>query len=121
LKFCRKNWKESLDYEVAVARNGLEALKLALFETPDFIIADLMLPEMDGFQVASQIRKNPKTRAIPMLATTAITMREVRERCLACGFDGCIGKPFTLSELNSAIEKIFKEHSIEARSIERSV
>jgi CheY-like chemotaxis protein len=99
---------EALKYEVTVASNGSEAVKMAAAEVPHVIIMDLTMPELDGFEAASQIRRNPKTQAIPLLAVTALLAPEIRRRCLASGFDGCIVKPFTAWELDAAIKKILK-------------
>jgi CheY-like chemotaxis protein len=99
---------EALKYEVTVASNGFEAVKMAASQMPDFIIMDLTMPELDGFEAASQIRRNPKTKAIPLLAVTALMAPEIRKRCLASGFDGCIIKPFTAWELDAAIKDTFK-------------
>jgi CheY-like chemotaxis protein len=99
---------EALKYEVTVASNGSEAVKMAASEIPDFIIMDLTMPELDGFEAASEIRRNPKTQAIPLLAVTALLAPEIQRRCLAGGFDGCIVKPFTAWELDAAIKKILK-------------
>jgi len=102
---------EGLNYYVAVASNGLEAVKMATAEIPDLIIMDLMMPELDGFEAASQIRRNPKTQAIPLLAVTALLAPDIRKRCLASGFDDYIVKPFTSSELEAAIKKILKRQT----------
>jgi len=103
---------EGLNYYVAVARNGLEAVKMATSEIPDLIIMDLMMPELDGFEAASQIRRNPKTQAIPLLAVTALLAPDIRKRCLASGFDDYIVKPFTSAELEAAIKKILKRQTV---------
>ncbi len=103
---------EGLNYYVAVASNGLEAVKMATSEIPDLIIMDLMMPELDGFEAASQIRQNPKTQAIPLLAVTALLAPDIRKRCLASGFDDYIVKPFTSSELEAAIKKILKRQTV---------
>jgi len=102
---------EALNYDVIVAKNGRQAVEMATSEAPDLIIMDLMMPELDGFQAATQVRMNPKTQTIPVLAISAFTVPGTRERCLACGFDGYIAKPFTVQELKGAIEKILKERS----------
>jgi CheY-like chemotaxis protein len=103
---------EALKYEVTVASNGSEAVKMAAAEVPHVIIMDLTMPELDGFEAASQIRRNPKTQAIPLLAVTALLAPEIRRRCLAGGFDGCIVKPFTAWELDAAIKKILKPQTV---------
>jgi CheY-like chemotaxis protein len=103
---------EGLNYCVAVASNGSEAVKMATSEIPDLIIMDLMMPELDGFEAASQIRRNPKTQAIPLLAVTALLAPDIRKKCLASGFDDTIVKPFTSSELEAAIKKILKRQTV---------
>lgn len=72
---------EALNYDVIVAKNGRQAVEMARSEAPDLIIMDLIMPELDGFQTATQVRMNPKTQAIPILAITAFTVPGARERC----------------------------------------
>src|SRR5919109_1746546 len=86
---------EALTYDVTVASDGLEAVKMATSDAPDVIIMDLIMPELDGFQAASQIRRNPRTQAVRLLAVTAQLAPDIGRRCLASGFDGCIIKPFS--------------------------
>jgi len=102
---------EFLGYEVTVAKNGLEAVGRATSWLPDLIVMDIRMPQMDGLQAASRIRKNPKTQAIPILAATAKALPGDREKCLAGGCDGYIAKPFTYKELGAAIRKLLKEPS----------
>lgn len=97
-------------YEVTVATDGLKAEEMAISQLPDLIVMDIMMPEMDGLQAASRIRKNPKTHGIPILAVTGRVVPGDREKCLAGGFDGYIAKPFTLRDLKAAIEVLFKDH-----------
>lgn len=102
-------WRlESLGYEVAVARDGREAVKMAVSQLPDLIVMDIVMPKMDGLQAACRIRKNPKTQAIPILAFTARSKSADKEECLASGCDGYIAKPFTYKELQAAIEELLK-------------
>lgn len=101
---------EFLGYEVTVAQNGLEAVEMASTKLPDLIVMDILMPKMDGFHAASQIRKNPKTRAIPILAATARAMPGDREKCLASGCDDYIAKPFTHKELGAAVKKLLEGH-----------
>lgn len=100
-----------LGYEMAVARDGVEAVDLAGSARPDLIIMDIMLPKMDGFEATSQIRNNPKTRSIPILAATAKAMPGDRERCLQAGCDGYLAKPFSHLELGQAIDELLKKKS----------
>jgi CheY-like chemotaxis protein len=100
-----------LGYESKVAKNGLEAVQMAASENPDLIIMDIMLPKMNGIEATLQIRSNPKTRSIPILAATAKAMPGDREKCLNEGFDGYLAKPFTHRELGYAIERLLEKQS----------
>lgn len=97
---------EFLGYEVALAQNGAEAVQLASSFLPDLIVMDLLMPKMDGFQAASKIKANPKTKGIPILAATARALPGDREKSLASGCDAYIAKPFTHRELGAAIKKL---------------
>jgi len=100
---------EVLGYEVTVAENGVKGVEMATSESPDLIVMDIIMPKMDGLQAASQIRKNPKTKDIPILAATALARPGDREKCLEGGCDGYIAKPFTHKQLGVAIEKLFEK------------
>jgi len=101
-----KRQLEFLGYQVTLARNGVEAVARAIAELPDLIVMDVHMPVMDGLQAASQIRKEPKTQSIPILAATAKALSGDRETCLASGCNGYIAKPFTHRELDAAIKKL---------------
>lgn len=100
---------ELLGYDVVVAKDGVEAVELAATGLPDLIVMDIALPKLDGLQAASQIRANPKTKAIPILAATARALPEDRGKCLASGCDDYLAKPFTHRELGAAIERLLAE------------
>ena len=99
---------ESLGFDVTVAKNGREAMKLAPLLRPDLIIMDILMPKMDGLEATRQIRENPATRDIPILAATAKALDGDKEKCLAAGCDDYIAKPFTHRELGAAIEAVLK-------------
>ncbi len=102
---------EVLGYDVTVAQDGQEAVQKATAEPPDVIIMDMLMPKMDGFQAASSIRQNPKTKDIPILAATALARPGDREKCLESGCDGYIAKPFTHKQLGAAINRLFEAQS----------
>jgi len=102
---------EVLGYEVTVAQNGQEAVQKATAEPPDVIVMDMLMPKMNGFQAASSIRQNPKTKDIPILASTALARPGDREKCLESGCDGYIAKPFTHRQLGAAIDRLFEAQS----------
>jgi len=97
---------EHLGYVPLVAMTGKQGVNLATSQLPDLILLDISLPEMDGFAAARQIRQNPKTHSIPILATTGKASFEDRKRCLQNGCDDYISKPYTPKQLASRIERL---------------
>lgn len=101
---------EFLGYDVMVAKNGVEAVEMASTNLPNLIVMDVGLPQMNGLKAASEIRQNPKTQGIPILAATAKAMPGDREKCLAGGCDDYIAKPFMHRELGAAVKKLLTDH-----------
>ncbi|MCB1138213.1 MAG: response regulator [Leptospiraceae bacterium] len=89
--------------EVLEAQNGAEALKLFSEGRPDIVFLDLNMPVLDGFQVARQIRKWNTGRNTPIIALTAATMEEEREKTLAAGMNDFIAKPLERKALAGAL------------------
>ena len=98
-----------LGYESVVAEDGKEGVEKAVSYMPDLIIMDISLPKMDGLEASALIRKNPKTKSIPILAATARALPGDKEQCLQAGCDDYIAKPFTHRELGAAMKKLLKE------------
>lgn len=85
----------SSDYTVAAARDGAKALAMARREPhPDLILLDVMMPEIDGYQVCEQLKADPATAGIPVIFITALDAREDEARGLALGAVDYITKPF---------------------------
>jgi CheY-like chemotaxis protein len=103
-----------LGYEVTVARDGAEAVAMALSERPHVILMDILMPKMDGREAVSQIRENPEIRQIPVLAVTGWVSSGSRKEYLASGFDDYIAKPFTHKELQSAVAKLLRDSGEES-------
>ena len=80
-------------HEPLLARNGLEGLQIAANESPDLILCDIQLPDLDGLEVARRLQADPQLARIPRVAVTALAMVGDRERILAAGFDGYVAKP----------------------------
>ncbi len=100
---------QRLGYETILASNGEEAVEMAIAQLPNLIMMDIMLPEMDGFEAARQIREDPHTRAIPIIAVTALSSRKDKKKCLERGCDDYLSKPFTASQLSSSITRLLKQ------------
>jgi CheY-like chemotaxis protein len=90
-------------WNVITASNGREALEKAMSGRPDAIVLDMIMPEMDGFQVARSLKSHFDYRSIPILAATSLASRADRERCLAAGCDDYIAKPFTAEQLQQRL------------------
>src|SRR5437588_6434002 len=88
-----------------VAGDGLAVLASVERERPRMILLDLMLPGLDGFQVARQLKGDPATRAIPIVAVSAMARPDDREAALAAGCDDFVRKPFELDDLEALIKK----------------
>jgi len=98
-----------LGYRVTTAKNGAEGVAKAIAELPDLIVMDIQMPVMDGIQATSQIRKEPTTQVIPILACTAKTMSGDKQKCLDSGCSDYIAKPFTHKQLQIAVEKLLSK------------
>jgi DNA-binding response OmpR family regulator len=103
-KFVRANL-EARDYEVRLAGDGEEALKIIEAELPDLILLDIMMPKLDGFEVCKQVREWSK---IPIIMLTARETENDKVKCLDCGADDYLTKPFSLRELLSRIQAVFR-------------
>ncbi|WUR15081.1 EAL domain-containing protein [[Empedobacter] haloabium] len=91
-------------YTPLSASDGEEGVAVARRERPDLIICDVHLPKLDGYGVVAALKADAGTRAIPALAVTALAMVGDRERLLAAGFDGYIGKPIEPDSFVTQIE-----------------
>lgn len=100
---------ENSGYSVIEAADGPEALKRAKESSPDLIILDLHMPEIDGFGVIEQLRRDAQFSETPVVALTASAMQGDRERAMSLGFTGYITKPIRLVALRSEIERLLKQ------------
>jgi len=91
-------------YEVRVARDGEEALRLAQEFRPDLLLLDVMMPRCNGFEVCRRMREDPATRAVRIVMLTAHGREAQIERGLALGADAYITKPFSNQELVARVK-----------------
>lgn len=103
-------------FEVLHCNNGKEAFDLFCKETFDLCVLDIMLPDMDGFEIATEIRK--RNQEVPIIFLSAKTMKEDRIKGLKLGADDYLIKPYSIEELILKIE-IFLNRS--QKSVEKSV
>src|SRR5256886_14535150 len=95
-------------YDVVTAADGAEALKKARSVLPDLILLDLMLPEVDGVEVCKVLRRDPQTRAIPIIMLTAKAAEIDRILGLELGADDYVTKPFSPRELVLRIKRLLR-------------
>jgi signal transduction histidine kinase len=98
------NILEKEEYRIAAAGNGRQALEMVPEVRPDLVLLDIMMPEMDGFEVCEQLKKNPRTRDIPIIFLTAKAETADIVRGLEIGAVDYVTKPFNRAELLSRIK-----------------
>jgi CheY-like chemotaxis protein len=96
----------AINYRLVVARNGREAVAKVKSDSPDIILMDIQMPEMDGLEAIRLIRADASIAAIPIIALTALAMEGDRERCLAAGANEYLAKPIKFRQLNTIIQQI---------------
>jgi len=106
-----KDYLEYRGYEVMTAENGYDALQVLASETPQMVICDVMMPEMDGYTFVNHIRNDPKTSWLPVLFLSAKGQSQDRIRGLNTGADVYMVKPFEPEELVAQIEASLKQSS----------
>jgi len=99
----------SKGYEVRGATNGQEALDMLADANPDLILLDIMLPNMDGFEVCRRIKENPETRHIPVIMLTAKKSREDMTKGHEVGADWYITKPFKSANVVETIQRFLNK------------
>jgi two-component system, OmpR family, phosphate regulon response regulator PhoB len=95
-------------YTVAKAGNGAEGLRLARAASPDLILLDLMLPEMDGFEVCRRLRQDPATQGVPLVMLTARGDEVDRVLGLELGADDYVVKPFSPREVVARVRAVLR-------------
>jgi DNA-binding response OmpR family regulator len=97
-------------FEVELAIDGKEAVKKAMELKPDLILLDIVLPKMDGFEVITELKKDPQLRNIQIIALTNLGQKEEVEKGLKLGADDYIVKAhFTPTEVINKVKQIIKK------------
>ncbi|HMO58101.1 MAG TPA: ATP-binding protein [Roseiflexaceae bacterium] len=93
-------------HRVIAVHNGQDALIQARDANPDAMLIDIQIPGVDGLEVIRTLRSSAETARLPIVAVTALSLPEDRERCLAAGADSYLAKPVSLPELRRTIERL---------------
>jgi CheY-like chemotaxis protein len=94
-----------LGHEVAVARDGVEGVQLALRRRPDLVVTDVIMPNMDGPEMLMELRRRPETRDVPVIALTALADARTQTRMASLGVVGFLAKPYSLRDLAQEIDR----------------
>jgi signal transduction histidine kinase len=109
------------DYSVIEAADGLQALEKALHFSPDIILLDMMMPEMDGLEVCRELRKRETTMNIPVILLTARADEETKFNALEIGANDFLAKPFSSTELQARIKNLIESHHYQRKLSKQNV
>jgi len=98
-------------YKTIESETAEEGLTLALEKSPALVLMDIQLPGMDGIAALKQLRANPQTKSIPVIAITASAMTNNRQTMLAEGFDGYQSKPISVKDFLGELERVLASHA----------
>ena len=93
-------------YRTIEAGTGEEGVRLAREQQPALVLMEIQLPGISGVEAFHQLRGDPTTHAIPVIAVTASVMAQERQKVMAAGFDGFQGKPISVRELLETVRQI---------------
>jgi two-component system cell cycle response regulator DivK len=108
---ARELYRDYLEYSgfsVQTATNGREAIERALALQPDIILMDASMPVLDGWQAARELKANPTTKHIPILALTAHAFDDARQEAKAVGCDGFVTKPCLPDDLVTRVRAVLE-------------
>ncbi len=91
---------------IATARDGMDAMALMQESVPDVVLLDIEMPRMDGYEVAAQMRADPRLKDVPIIMITSRTGEKHRARAIELGVNDYLGKPYQESQLLDAIEPL---------------
>ncbi|MBI3934604.1 MAG: response regulator [Acidobacteria bacterium] len=99
---------QSQGFEVITATNGLEGLEKVHEHSPDVVLLDIMMPQMDGLETCRRIKANPETQLTPVVLVTALAATQDRLRGIDAGADDFLNKPYDTSELLARVRSLVK-------------
>ena len=109
-ELIRKFFVEILEYkyELHVAKNGDEGIKLANEVVPDMILLDIMMPQMNGFEVCTSLRNDKKFEKTIIVMVTGLSDRDSKMKALKMGADDIIAKPFNPIDVRTKVQLMFR-------------
>ncbi|MEC4816804.1 MAG: response regulator transcription factor [Scytonema sp. PMC 1069.18] len=111
LREAVKDYLQDSGFSVQVASNAREGWELVQQNTPDLVISDIMMPQVDGYQFLKQLRDDPRFRSLPVIFLTAKGMTTDRIQGYQAGVDAYLPKPFDPDELVAIVENLLERRS----------
>ena len=105
--FIRATLEESGDVDIQEAENGFKALKLLPRGDFDLVLVDINMPDINGLELISFMRRSEKYRETPIIIVSTEGSEQTRSRGMALGADAYLQKPFTTNELQALVTKMF--------------
>src|SRR5262249_14380677 len=99
-------------YKTIESETAVEGLKLAIEKSPSLILMDIQLPGMDGITALKQLKTDPQTKSIPVIAITASAMTYTRVTMLAEGFDGFQSKPISVKDFLEEVRRVLDSDQV---------
>jgi CheY-like chemotaxis protein len=112
VRILLKSRLEANGYAVVTAYGGMQALEKVREEKPHLILLDIVMPDLNGYEVAKQLKADPATANIPIIIFTASNVRELEEQCRSLGIDYVIMKPFSPEVLLGMVKELSKKNDV---------
>ncbi|HWU78001.1 MAG TPA: Hpt domain-containing protein [Rhodanobacter sp.] len=104
---------ERHEYEVSTAKDGVDALEKLHERVPDLMLLDIEMPRMDGYELATLMKADPRLRDVPIIMITSRSGDKHRQRAFDIGVDRYLGKPYQEAELLAQISEVLQQRSVE--------
>jgi chemosensory pili system protein ChpA (sensor histidine kinase/response regulator) len=105
---------ERHEYEVSTAKDGLDAVEKLHDRVPDLMLLDIEMPRMDGYELATHMKADPRLRNVPIIMITSRTGDKHRQRAFDIGVDRYLGKPYQEAELLMQINEVLEQRAMAA-------
>jgi putative two-component system response regulator len=102
---CKSVLEEVGNFNIKLAFDGAEALRIVEKQAPDLIVLDIMMPEKDGYAVLEELKANPTTESIPVIVVSALNDIESKNKAMDLGALGYVEKPISVPLLLEEVEK----------------
>ncbi|MET0226887.1 MAG: Hpt domain-containing protein [Dokdonella sp.] len=103
---------ERADFDVATAKDGLDALEKLQDSVPDLMLLDIEMPRMDGYELATYMRNDPRMKQVPIIMITSRTGEKHRQRALEIGVERYLGKPYQEEDLLRQVQEVLRRERV---------